>query len=226
MTAKKIIKYLCVFVVAPLIVLCGVFFFGDRKYAFISLALSVVACIPFFISFEKGENNTTRLVIIAVMVALSVIGRLVFYYVPGFKPVTAMVIITAIYFGAEAGFMTGALTALISNFFFGQGMWTPFQMLAWGLIGFAAGLLTRKLINSKLLLCTYGAVSGIAYSLLLDLFGVIWADTYFNFSRYIAMVVSSAPFTILYAASNVIFLLVLQKPLGKKLERVKDKYGI
>ena len=53
MTAKKIIKYLCVFVVAPLIVLSGVFFFGDRKYAFISLALSVVACIPFFISFEK-----------------------------------------------------------------------------------------------------------------------------------------------------------------------------
>ena len=56
MTAKKIIKYLCVFVVAPLIVLCGVFFFGDRKYAFISLALSVVACIPFFISFEKMDT--------------------------------------------------------------------------------------------------------------------------------------------------------------------------
>ncbi len=72
----------------------------------------------------------------------------------------------------------------------------------------------------------YGAVSGIAYSLILDLFGVIWADTYFNLSRYIAMVVSSAPFTILYAVSNVIFLLVLQKPLGKKIERVKDKYGI
>ena len=76
MTAKKIIKYLCVFVVAPLIVLCGVFFFGDRKYAFISLALSVVACIPFFISFEKGKNDARRIVIIAVMTALSVAGRL------------------------------------------------------------------------------------------------------------------------------------------------------
>lgn len=223
---KKILSYLIFLVCIPLVIALGMAVFGDRQYAFAAAAVAVLSCIPFFISFEKGENNTTRLVIIAVMVALSVVGRIVFYYVPGFKPVTAMVIITAIYFGAEAGFMTGALTALISNFFFGQGMWTPFQMLAWGLIGFAAGLLTRKLINSKLLLCTYGAVSGIAYSLLLDLFGVIWADTYFNLSRYIAMVVSSAPFTILYAASNVIFLLVLQRPLGKKLERIKDKYGI
>lgn len=61
MTAKKIIKYLCVFVVAPLIVLCGVFFFGDRKYAFISLVLSVVACIPFFISFEKVKTMHAEL---------------------------------------------------------------------------------------------------------------------------------------------------------------------
>ena len=108
MTAKKIIKYLCVFVVAPLIVLCGVFFFGDRKYAFISLALSVVACIPFFISFEKGKNDARRIVIIAVMTALSVAGRFVFAPIPFFKPVTAIVIITAIYLGSEAGFITGS----------------------------------------------------------------------------------------------------------------------
>ena len=67
MTAKKIIKYLCVFVVAPLIVLCGVFFFGDRKYAFISLALSVVACIPFFISFEKGKNEEKKEIILRML---------------------------------------------------------------------------------------------------------------------------------------------------------------
>ena len=65
MTAKKVIKYLCVFLVAPLIVLCGVFFLGDRKYAFVSLTLSVVACIPFFVSFEKGKNDARRIVIIA-----------------------------------------------------------------------------------------------------------------------------------------------------------------
>lgn len=61
MTAKKIIKYLCVFVVAPLIVLCGVFFFGDRKYAFISLALSVVACIPFLFLLKKVKTMHAEL---------------------------------------------------------------------------------------------------------------------------------------------------------------------
>lgn len=70
-----------------------------------------------FVSFERKQHTATKLVLIAVMVALSVVGRMLFFYVPGFKPVTAMVIITAIYFGGEAGFMTGALTALISNFF-------------------------------------------------------------------------------------------------------------
>lgn len=105
MTAKKVIKYLCVFLVAPLIVLCGVFFLGDRKYAFVSLALSVVACIPFFVSFEKGKNDARRIVIIAVMTALSVAGRFVFAPIPFFKPVTAIVIITAIYLGAEAALL-------------------------------------------------------------------------------------------------------------------------
>jgi energy-coupling factor transport system substrate-specific component len=152
MTAKKVIKYLCVFLVAPLIVLCGVFFLGDRKYAFVSLTLSVVACIPFFVSFEKGKNDARRIVIIAVMTALSVAGRFVFAPIPFFKPVTAIVIITAIYLGAEAGFITGAFSAVVSNFYFGQGPWTPFQMFAWGLIGFLAGLLAKRLLESKVLL--------------------------------------------------------------------------
>jgi len=223
---KKLLPYLIYFICIPLIILLGRVLFGDKQYAFTAIAAALLACIPFFISFERKENNTTKLIIIAVLVALAVIGRLIFYYVPGFKPVTAMVIITAMYFGSEAGFMTGALTALISNFFFGQGSWTPFQMLTWGLIGFAAGLLAERLKNNRILLCVYGAVSGIAFSFLLDFWSVLWVDSSFNFSRYVAMVLSSAPFTAVYAVSNVIFLLVLTKPIGNKIQRVKDKYGI
>ena len=144
MTAKKIIKYLCVFVVAPLIVLCGVFFFGDRKYAFISLVLSVVACIPFFISFEKGKNDARRIVIIAVMTALSVAGRFVFAPIPFFKPVTAIVIITAIYLGSEAGFITGSFSAVVSNFYFGQGL--RFKCLRGDLSDFWRACLLKNLL--------------------------------------------------------------------------------
>lgn len=226
MTAKKVIKYLCVFLVAPLIVLCGVFFLGDRKYAFVSLALSVVACIPFFVSFEKGKNDARRIVIIAVMTALSVAGRFVFAPIPFFKPVTAIVIITAIYLGAEAGFITGAFSAIVSNFYFGQGPWTPFQMFAWGLIGFLAGLLAKRLLESKVLLIIFGALSGVVFSFIMDVWTTLWADGTFNIARFIASITTAAPFTVVYMVSNVIFLLLLTKPIGRKLQRLKTKYGI
>lgn len=226
MTAKKVIKYLCVFLVAPLIVLCGVFFLGDRKYAFVSLALSVVACIPFFVSFEKGKNDARRIVIIAVMTALSVAGRFVFAPIPFFKPVTAIVIITAIYLGAEAGFITGAFSGVVSNFYFGQGPWTPFQMFAWGLIGFLAGLLAKRLVESKVLLIIFGALSGVVFSFIMDVWTTLWADGTFNIARFIASITTAAPFTVVYMVSNVIFLLLLTKPIGRKLQRLKTKYGI
>lgn len=226
MTAKKVIKYLCVFLVAPLIVLCGVFFLGDRKYAFVSLALSVVACIPFFVSFEKGKNDARRIVIIAVMTALSVAGRFVFAPIPFFKPVTAIVIITAIYLGAEAGFITGAFSAVVSNFYFGQGPWTPFQMFAWGLIGFLAGLLAKRLLECKVLLIIFGALSGVVFSFIMDVWTTLWADGTFNIARFIASITTAAPFTVVYMVSNVIFLLLLTKPIGRKLQRLKTKYGI
>lgn len=226
MTAKKVIKYLCVFLLAPLIVLCGVFFLGDRKYAFVSLALSVVACIPFFVSFEKGKNDARRIVIIAVMTALSVAGRFVFAPIPFFKPVTAIVIITAIYLGAEAGFITGAFSAVVSNFYFGQGPWTPFQMFAWGLIGFLAGLLAKRLVESKVLLIIFGALSGVVFSFIMDVWTTLWADGTFNIARFIASITTAAPFTVVYMVSNVIFLLLLTKPIGRKLQRLKTKYGI
>ena len=226
MSAKKAIKYICVFLAAPLIVLSGVFFFGYRRYAFISLALSVVACIPFFVSFERGKNDSRRIVIIAVMTALSVAGRFVFAPIPFFKPVTAIVIITAIYLGSEAGFITGAFSAVVSNFYFGQGPWTPFQMLAWGLIGFIAGLLAERLVKSKVLLVIYGALSGVAFSFIMDVWTTLWADGAFNFARFIASITTAAPFTAVYMVSNVIFLLLLTKPIGSKLQRLKTKYGI
>ncbi|MCR4963803.1 MAG: ECF transporter S component [Firmicutes bacterium] len=80
---------------------------------------------------------------IAVMAALAVVGRTLFAIVPlpNFKPMTAVIMITAVSFGPEVGFLTGALAGFISNFIFGQGPWTPWQMFCWGGIGFLTGLL-------------------------------------------------------------------------------------
>lgn len=223
---KKCLSYIILCLIVPAVVLGGALLFKEKQYAWISLCVTVLSCIPFFLHFEHSENDVRKLILIAVMVAISVIGRFIFAPIPGFKPVTAMVVITAMYFGGEAGFMTGALSAVISNFYFGQGPWTPFQMFSWGIVGFFAGVIADPLKKSKIVLVVYAVVSGVLYSLLMDVWTVLWADGYFNLSRYAAAVISAAQFTIIYAVSNVIFLLVFSKPIGKILERIKEKYRL
>ncbi len=226
-TCQKVLRYGIYFIGIPAVVVLGVTLFADRQYSLISFIVAGLACVPFFLAFEKkNDANSKKLILLAVMVALSVIGRFVFSVVPFFKPITAMVIITAIYFGPETGFLCGALSALISNFYFGQGPWTPFQMLLWGLIGVFAGLLAGSLKKSRVALSVYGVLAGVVFSLVMDVWGVLWVDGTFNFTRYWTALVTALPVTGIYAASNVIFLLLIAKPIGKKLERVRQKYGL
>ena len=148
-----------------------------------------------------------------------------FSYIPHFKPVTAIIILAGIYLGAEAGFLCGSLSVLCSNFIFGQGPWTPFQMVAWGLIGFIAGILANPFKRYIWLLLLYGVISGIFYSLFMDILTVLWLDGGFTGKKYLAAITTSLPITATYVVSNVLFLFVLVKPLGKKIDRIKEKYG-
>ena len=101
--------------------------------------------VLFITGFERKVTGTRRMVLVAVMTAISVLGR----FIPFFKPITALTVITAMYLGGEAGFLVGSLSALLSNFYFGQGPWTAFQMLAWGLIGYVAGLIAESLKRNR-----------------------------------------------------------------------------
>jgi uncharacterized membrane protein len=223
----RVIRNLVIIFIIPVIVLLGITVFSDRQYAFISLAVAMLACVPFFMDFEKKSGaNTKKLIILAVMVALSVLGRFLFILIPFFKPVTAVIVITAIYFGSETGFLCGALSAFLSNFYFGQGPWTPFQMLVWGLIGFVAGLLAENLKKNPLSLVLFGILAGVTYSLVMDVWAVLWIDGVFNLPRYIAALVTGLPVTAVYAVSNVFFLLPVMIMIGPKLQRIKTKYGL
>lgn len=223
---KRIVSYLIVLVGIPAVILLGNTVFSAVRYVYITLLVAALSLLPFLLRFERREHTVTYLVLIAVLTALSVIGRVIFSVVPAFKPVSAMVVIAAMYFGPEAGFLTGALSALLSNFYFGQGPWTVFQMAAWGLIGFFSGLAAEKLKTNRLFLLGWGALAGVAYSMLMDIWDAIFADGTVQLARYLSFVASSASFTVMYAVSNVIFLLLLAKPIGRKLERIQIKYGL
>ena len=223
---KRILSWIILCALIPAIVIGGALLFRGRQYAWISLCVALFSCVPVFLRFEHRSADAKRMILISCMTALSVLGRILFAMVPSFKPVTALVVITAMYFGSEAGYLTGSLTAVISNFYFGQGPWTPFQMFSWGTVGFLAGLLARPLKKSKLALLLYAVFSGVLYSFLMDIWTVLWADGYFNLTRYLAAILSAAPVTAIYMISNAVFLFLFAPPIGKVLKRIKIKYAL
>ncbi len=224
---KKYLSLAAVTVGTLAVIALGIWLFGSERYNLISVIVALVSCLPIFLSFESGKKTARELTVISAMIALTVVGRLIFAPVPGFKPVTAMTVIAGIAFGPQAGFMTGSMSALLSNIYFGQGPWTPFQMAAWGFIGLLAGLLFKRgrMPNIAVLL-VYGAFSGAAFSLIMDIWTTFSAEGGFSLSRYLFYVVSALPFTAVYAVSNIVFLAVLTKPLLTKLNRIHIKYGV
>ena len=216
---RRVIRFCVPYVLMPILILASLL---TGSYAVTALLAVILSLILFMAGFDKKRIGTRRLVITVIMTALSVVGR----FIPLIKPVTAFTILAGMYLGAEAGFLTGSLSAFLSNFYFGQGPWTPFQMFAWGMIGLLAGLMSDAFRRLPVLMYVYGFLSGALYSVVMDVWSVsMYGDGAFA-ARYMASFLSSLPFTLLYAVSNLIFLLLLAKPIGRKLTRIKKKYGV
>ena len=129
-----------IFSAAP--ILLGVSFFlnDSRWYMLVSIVMLIVVMVPFFLVFEKRKPKAREIVLIAVLSAITVVVHVFFHIILPLQIGTAMVIIAGIALGPEAGFLVGALARFVCNFFLGQGLWTPWQMFTWGLLGFLAGL--------------------------------------------------------------------------------------
>ncbi len=219
---RTVLKYLIPFFFIPIAAVFGTKLFTTRAYLFVSFFVAILTVVLFLSGFETREVGTRRMVIVSVMIALCIAGR----FIPFFKPITAITILTAVYLGGESGFMVGSFAALLSNFYFGQGPWTPFQMLAWGLIGLFAGYFSSLLKKNHIFLLMFGVLSGVVYSFIMDVWTVLWYDGKFHLALYLSAIVSALPHILLYAASNFIFLWFMAKPFGEKLERIQVKYGI
>lgn len=211
----------------PVTILIGVYCFDNTKYLFISLLVMFESMFPFFLMFEKRNIRTRETVLIAALCALCISGRIVFYILPQFKPVTALVIISGIALGGETGFLVGAVTMLISNMFFGQGAWTPWQMFAMGIIGFLAGVIYNKRIlpQNRISISIFGFISALLiYGVIMNLSSLIISQSEINISAITAFYISGLPMDIIHALSTAIFLFIGAEPILDKLERVKIKY--
>lgn len=217
----------------PATILFGIYFLNDRSSVFIGCCIVCLSMLPFAMVFEDRRPQARELLLIAVMAAIAVVGRAAFFMIPQFKPTVAVVIIAGASLGPEAGFLTGAVAAFVSNFFFGQGPWTPWQMFAMGIIGFLAGLLfsnRKKPVNRTLhllLLSGFGgaAVFGI-YGFLMDVSSIITASQSITKELVIARILSGLPFNLVHAVATVFFLAILSDPMERKIHRIRKKYGL
>ncbi len=157
---RTILSALIIFILIPLTIFVGIVFLDDQRYLLVSLFIVLYTMIPFFLVYEKRKPKAREIVTIAIMSALVVFFNMITYMMTPFQPGTALVIITGIAFGPEAGFLTGALARLILNVFMQQGPWTPWQMFCWGLLGFLAGLIFNKVDLNKLKSRNFQIVQG------------------------------------------------------------------
>ena len=226
---RTVAATLLILLLIPLTLFVGVYYFDGRKYYFISLLILLECTLPFFLIFEGRKPQARELVLIAVLVALNVAGRAVFFMLPEFKPVVTMTILAGVAFGGETGFLVGAMTMLVSNMFFGQGAWTPWQMFAMGIIGWLAGVLYRKgvLRRSRISLCIFGVIaSTVVYGGIMNpASALMWAHT-INWNILKSYYLTGVPIDLVRAIGTFFFLWLGAEPMLEKLDRIKVKYGL
>ena len=197
------------------------------QIALLSLGVVVGALVVFFARFETSKPALRQIMPTVVLAALAAAGRILFAALPDFKPVSAIAIVAGAAFGRQAGFMVGALAALVSNLFFGQGPWTPWQMYAWGLIGYFAGVLAdRGAFEKRPVLYVYGFAAPLLYGFLLNSYYIVGFVHPLTWQTALLAYGAGLPFDLVHGAATVVFLAILYQPWRKKLDRIKRKYGI
>lgn len=223
---KKVLSVIAVVLCLIALVLWQIFS-SNTNYYIVCVVILVLSMIPFFVSFERSKPKAREIALISSLTAIAVVSRAVFYLIPQVKPIGVVVIVSAVCLGAKRGYLIGVMSAFVSNFIFGQGMWTPFQMVALGAVGFMAGVVFKKIKAGRISLAVAGfLLCFMVYSLIVDLSTVLMLTTDINFSSVLAVYLAGIPFNITFGISTAIFLLLFGEPFIKKINRIITKYGI
>jgi energy-coupling factor transport system substrate-specific component len=169
--------------------------------------------------FESSVDSTKLLVVVATLGGVAAMGRVLFRVVPGVQPVTVICVAAGVALGMRAGLAVGGIAALASNFFLGQGPWTPWQMLAWGGCG-AAGGLAAPLLRRRIPFAVACLVLGLAFSALMDAWE--WFAFYpHTWAAFAVQMTRGIWFDVAHAGGNLVLALVA----GPELRRLLDRYG-
>ncbi|MCR5702642.1 MAG: ATP-binding cassette domain-containing protein [Lachnospiraceae bacterium] len=223
-----IIPLLTFLVLMPLTIYFGERVLHQRKYYFISLLLIVEGVGAFLAGFEHGKPRLKEIITVAAMAAITALSRAAFYMVPAVKPMAAFTIISGVALGGTDGFIVGALSMLVSDIFFGQGPWTPWQMFAMGLLGLVAGLIFNRIADKdkdiRIKISVYGLLAVLViYGGIMNPASVLMYQENVSWKMLLASYAPGIPIDIIHAVSTFIFLMIGAKPMLEKLQRVKRK---
>ncbi len=223
------ISSLIILIIIPALLIFGMTVLNDRKYIFISLLMLLLTTVPFLLLFERRGIRTRELILIAGLSAIGVAGRMAFFWIPQVKPVAAVTIVSGIALGPQSGFVVGAMIAFVSNFSFGQGPMTPWQMFSFGLIGFFSGILFQKfkIPKTKWGMGIYGFLS--IFCLFGSIMNPISIISFYDHVTWDMILVSYAqglPFDLIHGFGTFGFLFFFGEPFLEKIQRVQKKYGL
>lgn len=202
----------------------------NGNYYLVSLVVMLAAFFVFFFSYERKKPEAREIVTLAVMSAIAVGSRAAFAMIPFFKPMSGIIMITGMAFGSGAGFLTGAVSAFVSNFFFGQGPWTPWQMFAYAVGGALAGFLRKKNImheDRKFQTAVAGfLIIQFIVGPILDTCAIFTMGQPVDSTLAIAIYGSGVMPNMVHAVAAFLTLFLFCRPMMEKLERMKVKYGM
>ena len=227
MKKSNIVTLIIFFLLIPATLFLGTKIPG-RSYYITSTLMILELMVPFFMAFEGRKPQARELVVIAVMCAIAIVARTAIP-IPHFKAIFAVIMLSGIAFGPEAGFMVGAISAFASNFFYGQGAYTPWQMMAYGAGGMLAGFLFAKgrLPQKPWVMAVFGFFATILWvGPLLDCSHIFLMLSVINRDSVLAALISGFPVNLSQAICTVLIMLLFGRALLDKLDRVKTKYGM
>ena len=227
MKKSNIVTLIIFFLLIPATLFLGTKIPG-RSYYITSTLMILELMVPFFMAFEGRKPQARELVVIAVMCAIAIVARTAIP-IPHFKAIFAVIMLSGIAFGPEAGVMVGAISAFASNFFYGQGAYTPWQMMAYGAGGMLAGFLFAKgrLPQKPWVMAVFGFFATILWvGPLLDCSHIFLMLSVINRDSILAALLSGFPVNLSQAICTVLIMLLFGRPLLDKLDRVKTKYGM
>ena len=199
----------------------------ERSFLILGFAVIFLVAAPFFFRFEKRQMKAEEIVLVASLSAMAALGRIPVAAFPGVQPSSFMVIMTGVTMGPETGFIVGATTAIISNLFLGQGPWTPWQMIAWGLMGFSAGLFrNRAWMKHRAGLAVFGVAWGFLFGWAMNLWLMLGFFDLSSSSIWYSVFASSFYFDLSHALTNAFLLWTFSTGWVRILNRIVAKFGL